>query len=160
MEGAPLRSVDGLAPVEKRLPGLDPEAQRALALVSLAGRPRAEAAGELGVSEAELSRLLAAGRKALRRTIAPLPSGGWCERAERLISDRIDGALAPQSRARLDAHLRACERCATHERKLAEAHGLLLEARAPTSPPSLAVLLALAVLVIAVIAVTAGLHHP
>ncbi|HEY1597177.1 MAG TPA: zf-HC2 domain-containing protein, partial [Thermoleophilaceae bacterium] len=53
--------------------------------------------------------------------------GGWCERAERLISDRLDGALTPAGRARLDAHMGGCERCATHERKLIQAHDLLVE---------------------------------
>ena len=42
---------------------------------------------------------LARARKALRRTLAALPGSGWCERAERLISDRIDGALADARRA-------------------------------------------------------------
>jgi hypothetical protein len=138
MEGTPLRSVPArlpgpanpvhaLAQVEAALPGLEAGAQRALALVDLGATPRVEAAAELGVSDTELSRLLAAARKALRRTLAALPSGGWCERAERLISDRLDGALGPAGQARLDAHMGSCERCATHERKLIQAHDLLVE---------------------------------
>src|SRR5213082_254317 len=91
-------------------------------------RPRAQAAGELGVSEPELSRLLAVARKALRRTVAQLPAGGWCERAERLISDRLDGTLAPAGEARLDSHLLGCERCAIHEQRLVQAHDRLVEA--------------------------------
>jgi len=139
MEGTPLRSVPAslpgpvntvhaLAQVERALPDLVPDARRALALVGLGSRPRAEAAGELGVSEPELSRLLAAARKALRRTVAQLPAGGWCERAERLISDRLDGALAAAGEARLDSHLLGCERCATHEQRLVQAHDRLVEA--------------------------------
>ena len=146
MEGRPLRSVPAslpgpvnpvhaLAQVERALPDLVPEARRALALVGLGLRPRAEAAGELGVSEPELSRLLAAARKALRRTVAQLPAGGWCERAERLISDRMDGALAPAGEARLDSHLLGCERCATHEQRLVQAHDLLVEAYLETHAP-------------------------
>jgi hypothetical protein len=138
MEGMPLRPlparipcsvnpVYALAQVEATLPGLQPETQRALALVDLGAGRRTQAASELGVAEAELSRLLASGRKALRRTLAPLPSGGWCERAERLISDRLDGALSPAGQARLEAHMSGCERCATHERTLIHAHDLLVE---------------------------------
>jgi len=146
MEGTPLRSVPAslpgpvntvhaLAQVERALPDLVPDARRALALVGLGSRPRAEAAGELGVSEPELSRLLAAARKALRRTVAQLPAGGWCERAERLISDRLDGALAAAGEARLDSHLLGCERCATHEQRLVQAHDLLVEAYLDAHPP-------------------------
>ena len=146
MEGTPLRSVPAslpgpvntvhaLAQVERALPDLVPEARRALALVGLGLRPRAEAAGELGVSAPELSRLLAVARKALRRTVAQLPAGGWCERAERLISDRMDGTLAPAGEARLDSHLLGCERCAIHEQRLVQAHDLLVEAYLETHPP-------------------------
>lgn len=131
----PLHAV---AQVERTLPGLAPAMQRALALVDLGEQSRAEAAEELGVSEPELARLLASGRKALRRTVAELPAGGWCERAERLISDRMDGVLTPAGEARLEAHLRGCERCATHEQRLVQAHDLLvvacLEAH-PATPP-------------------------
>lgn len=138
MEGTPLRSVPvrapgpvnpvhALAQVAGTLPDLAVPAQRALALVDLGSVARSEAAEELGVTEAELSQLLTAGRKSLRRTLEALPSGGWCERAERLISDRLDGALPPSGRRRLEAHMTGCERCATHERKLVQAHDLLVE---------------------------------
>jgi hypothetical protein len=151
MEATPLRSVPArlpepvnpmhaLAQVQRMLPDLAPEARRALALVDLGARPRAEAAAELGLSQAELSRLLAAARKALRRTLAPLPAGGWCERAEILLSDRLDGVLTRSGEARLDAHLGACERCASHELRLAQAHDLLvssyLEAHRPAPAPA------------------------
>ncbi len=133
-----MNSVHALAQVEATLPDLPSHAQRALALVDLGGRPRREVATELGVPEAELSKLLAAGRKALRRTLEALPSGGWCERAERLVSDRLDGALAPSGEARLAAHMGTCERCAAHERKLIQAHDLLVESylaeHAPAAP--------------------------
>jgi Putative zinc-finger len=138
MEGTPLRSVparppgpvepaEALAHVERRLPELAPAAREALAIVDLVGRPRADAAEELGVDPAALSDALVAARKALRRTLEPLPAGGWCERAERLISDRLDGVLTPSGAARLDAHLRGCDRCITHERRLIQAHDQLVE---------------------------------
>jgi Putative zinc-finger len=192
MEGTPLRSVPArlpgpvdpehaLAVVERVLPELRPEAQRALALVELVERPRAEV-GDVGP-------LLAEGRKALRRTVAQLPADGWCERAERLISDRLDGALSPAGEARLEAHLRGCERCEAHERGLAQAHDRLVIAYldayppAPSAAPPLAelrvvepitgdrarawhaafvvgILLAVAVVVLALLAVTGAVHAP
>ena len=105
MEGTPLRSVpvrplhpvepaDAIAHVAERLPDLGARERDALALVDLAGRSRVDAARELALEPAILAEALASGRKALRRTLEPLPAGGWCERAERLISDRLDGALA------------------------------------------------------------------
>ena len=51
---------------------------------------------------------------------------GWCERAERLISDRIDGALAERDAPRLEVHLRNCPRCVEHERRLVQATDALV----------------------------------
>lgn len=137
MERAPLRAVPrrpagpvdpqlATAAVERALPRLDGRAAQAFALVALSGRNRAEAAARLGVGQAELAADLAAGRKALRRSVAPLAGSGWCERAETLISDRLDGALDETGAARLDAHLRNCERCVEHERRLVQATDALL----------------------------------
>jgi hypothetical protein len=110
---------------------------RALALVALAGRPRSEAAGELGIGPGELAEALASGRKALRRSLQPLTASGWCERAERLISDRLDGELEEPGAPRLDVHLRNCPRCVEHERRLVQATDLLTAEAAGSAPPSL-----------------------
>jgi Putative zinc-finger len=145
MEGTSLRSLparppgaidqaDALAHVIRRLPELDAPAAEALALVTLVGRSRAEASSDLEIEPAELGQALARARKALRRTLEPLPASGWCERAELLISDRIDGELTPRGSARLDAHLRSCERCVTHERRLIQAHDDLVYALASPAP--------------------------
>jgi anti-sigma factor RsiW len=80
----------------------------------------------LGIAEEELADSLARARKELRRTLAPLPGTGWCERSERLISDRIDGPLAERDEARLDVHLRNCPRCVEHERRLVQATDALV----------------------------------
>jgi hypothetical protein len=147
MEGTPLRSLPGrpagpvdpaqaLEHVAERLPALGSRAQRALALVELAGTPREHAAKELGIEPAAFSAALAAGRKALRRTLVALPADGWCERAERLISDRLDGDLTSSGAARVDAHLRACDRCVTHEHTLAQAQALLVESFMDAFPAS------------------------
>jgi hypothetical protein len=108
------------------LPGLDPVAARALALVVLAERPRAEVAMSLDVSAEELGRQLTAARKELRQTVVTLGGSGWCERAEGLISDRIDGVLAGTDVRRLDVHLRNCGRCVEHERRLVQATDALV----------------------------------
>jgi anti-sigma factor RsiW len=139
MERAPLRPVPrrpagpvdpqvAVAAVEAALPRLDAGAAKALALVALSGRNRAEAAARLGVGPEQVAADLATGRKALRRSVAPLAGSGWCERAERLISDRLDGALDDTGGARLDVHLRNCERCVEHERRLVQATDALLAA--------------------------------
>jgi hypothetical protein len=142
MEHAPLRPVPArpagpvdpaaaIREVTSALPALEPLEVRALALVALADRPRPEVAGVLGVEEGELGGLLAAARKELRQTIAPLSGAGWCERAEGLISDRLDGVLREPDARRLDVHLRNCPRCVEHERRLVQATDALLAGVAP-----------------------------
>jgi hypothetical protein len=137
MEHAPLRPVPARPPgpvdpataiheVGSWLPGLDPVAARALALVVLAEQPRAEVAVSLDVSPEELGRQLAAARKELRQTVVTLGGSGWCERAEGLISDRLDGVLAGTDVRRLDVHLRNCGRCVEHERRLVQATDALV----------------------------------
>jgi hypothetical protein len=137
MEHAPLRPVPArpagpvdpaaaLREVAAWLPELPPLAARALALVVLAEHPRTAVAVSLGVSEAELGELLAGARKELRQTVAGLGGSGWCERAEALISDRLDGVLAEGDVRRLDVHLRNCERCVEHERRLVQATDALV----------------------------------
>jgi hypothetical protein len=137
MEHAPLRPVPArpAGPVDPAaalrevggwLPTLSPLAARALALVVLCERPRAWVADSLGVSEGELGELLAEARKELRQTIVVLGGSGWCERAERLISDRLDAALTDRDVRRLDVHLRNCARCVEHERRLVQATDALV----------------------------------
>ena len=78
----------------------------------------------------------------------PLPGSGWCERAERLVSDRLDDCL--EDSRLLDAHLANCERCVEHERRLVQAQdalvasfvssaGLAQPAPSPEPPPALKV---------------------
>ena len=148
MEHAPLRPVPArpAGPIDPAtatravvewLPALAPEAARALALVALSEQARAEAAESLGVSEAELGDLLAGARKELRQTVASLGGRGWCERAEGLISDRLDGVLAGKADVRrLDVHLRNCARCVEHERRLVQATDALVGALGGPSVPS------------------------
>jgi hypothetical protein len=137
MEHAPLRPVPArpagpidpataVREVEAWLPTLAPETALALALVVLAERPRAEVAELLALPEPEVGSLLAAARKELRQTMVVLGGSGWCERAEGLISDRLDGTLADREARRLDVHLRNCTRCVEHERRLVQATDALI----------------------------------
>jgi hypothetical protein len=137
MEGAQLRPVPARPPgpvdpgeaarhVREVLPALPETAARALGLAALAGQSREDIAGQLEVATEDLGDLLARGRKALRRSMFPLPGSGWCERAERLISDRMDGELHAPGPARLEVHLRNCVRCVEHERRLAQATDALV----------------------------------
>jgi hypothetical protein len=124
--------------VATALPALGGRERTALALVALTGTARPAVAERLGIGEAELSVSLARARKELRKTVAALPGSGWCERAEGLISDRIDGALAERDEARLDVHLRNCPRCVEHERRLVQATDALVAGVAPApSAPAL-----------------------
>ena len=136
---------DALGHVTQELPGLDPAASAAFALVALVGRPRPElpdapdADAAAGLSPEELAEALARARKALRRKLHPLPGSGWCERAERLISDRFDDALEDPGPARLEVHLANCDRCVEHERRLGHAQDALVagfEKAHPAEPPA------------------------
>jgi putative zinc finger protein len=124
---------DAVRHVARHVPAADERDRLALALVALAGHGRAEVARRLGVADPELSAALARARKELRRTVQPLPGSGWCERAELLISDRLDGPLPERDERRLAPHLRNCPRCVEHERRLVQATDALI-ARLPTAP--------------------------
>ena len=150
MERAPLRPVPArpagpvdpaaaIREVARALPALTPLEARAFALVALADRPRPQVAGVLGIEEQELGELLAVARKELRQTITPLAGSGWCERAEGLISDRLDGAPPERDARRLDVHLRNCPRCVEHERRLVQATDALLAGVARAPRPGVAV---------------------
>ena len=63
-----------------------------------------------------------------------------CEKAELLLSARLDGALSPREAARLEAHLARCPRCQAAARELEtlhqEAAGLAQAVPPPGPPPS------------------------
>ena len=108
------------------VPSLAEPDRTALALVALAGRPRGQVALRLDLNGPELAERLTRARKQLRRTVAALGGSGWCEHAERMISDRLDSELADGEEMRLDIHLRNCPRCVEHERRLVQATDALL----------------------------------
>ena len=117
----PVDPAEALAFVASALPALDASAQNAFALVVLGGKPRSSVP-ELSAEEVSIA--LARSRKQVRRAACQLSGSGWCERAERLISDRLDDCL-DDSRL-LDVHLENCERCVEHERRLVTAQNALV----------------------------------
>ena len=131
----PVEPAEAARHVALALPGLDEDARRALALVEIAGRSRSDAAVELELGSEAVAEALARARKALRRSVFPLAATGWCERAERLLSDRLDDALEPPGESRLAVHLRHCGRCVEHERRLAHAREALVRDYVETHQP-------------------------
>jgi len=119
----PVDPAEAHAFVAASLPAVDAAAVSAFSLVVFAGLPRTEVPG---LSPEEVSLALTRARKEVRRAAWPLPGSGWCERAERLISDRLDDALG-DSRL-LDVHLANCERCVEHERRVVQAQDGLVAA--------------------------------
>ena len=132
----PVNPADALAHVLHALPDLGEDAARALSLIEIAGRTRDKAVEEMEIPAGILGDLLYAARKSLRRSVFPLSASGWCERAEHLLSDRIDGVLTPPGPARLDVHLRNCERCVEHERRLSQAREKLVREFIDAHPES------------------------
>ena len=134
----PVDPAEALAHVATTLPALDEDAAQALALVELVGRSRPQLAVETGMTPGQAAEALARARKALRRASVPLPGSGWCERAEALLSDELDGELVDPGPRRLAAHLANCDRCVEHERRLWQALDQLVAgfdaARAPVAP--------------------------
>ncbi|MFL5846569.1 MAG: zf-HC2 domain-containing protein [Solirubrobacteraceae bacterium] len=121
------------------LPDLPAIERRVLALLELADADRASAAVETGLDDTALRFAAKRARKALRRDTAPLAAGARCERAELLLSDRLDAPLARQERKWLEIHLARCPRCEQHETLLATARADLLAtflAEPPALPPA------------------------
>jgi len=141
----PVDPAEALSYVAATLPALGADARSAFSLVVLGGEARSSVPG---LSPEEVSIALARARKEVRRAAYPLPGSGWCERAERLVSDRLDDCL--DDTRLLDAHLANCERCVEHERRLVQAQdalvasfvssaGLPQPAPSPEPPPELTV---------------------
>ena len=125
----PVDPAEARAFVEASLPSVDEASASAFSLVVFGGLPRSSVPG---LSPAEVSIALARARKEVRRAAWPLPGSGWCERAERLISDRLDDCL-DDSRL-LDAHLANCERCVEHERRVVQAQDGLVASFVAAQP--------------------------
>lgn len=125
----PVDPAEARAFVAAALPSVDEAAVLAFSSVVFAGLPRSEVPG---LSPEEVSAALTRARKEVRRAAWPLPGSGWCERAERLVSDRLDDCLG-DSRL-LEAHLANCERCVEHERRVVQEQDALVAAFSATQP--------------------------
>lgn len=129
LEVVPGGAVASREPAERyvftALPDAAVTARTAVALVELLELNRERAAAAAPLDPEALAAALTAGRKALRRARRPLPSDGRCERAERWLSDRLDGALAATDATLLAVHLDRCPRCVEHDRVLEQARSAL-----------------------------------
>jgi anti-sigma factor RsiW len=88
---------------------------------------------DVGIDEEALRSAAARARKALRRSAAPLAGGARCERAERFVSDRLDGEAF--DRRWLDIHLARCPRCEKHVAALDRARAELRASFGDAPPP-------------------------
>lgn len=118
------------------LPELGAVERRVLALLELTEAGRAAAAADTGLDETALRFAAKRARKALRRGSAPLSAGARCERAELLLSDRLDAPLARQERKWLEIHQARCPRCAEHATRLATAREELRASFVAEPPPA------------------------
>jgi hypothetical protein len=125
----PVDPAEARAFVAASLPSVDEASVSAFSFVVLAGMPRSAVPG---LSPDEVSLALTRARKEVRRAAWPLPGSGWCERAERLISDRLDDCL--DDPRLLDAHLANCERCVEHERRVVQAQDGLVASFVSAQP--------------------------
>lgn len=118
------------------LPELPAVERRVLALLELTDAGRAAAAADTGLDDTALRFAAKRARKALRRGSAPLSAGARCERAELLVSDRLDAPLARQERKWLEIHQARCPRCTEHATLLATAREDLRASFTAEPPPA------------------------
>lgn len=118
------------------LPELGAVERRVLALLELTDAGRAAAAADTGLDDTALRFAAKRARKDLRRGSAPLAAGARCERAELLLSDRLDAPLARQERKWLEIHQARCPRCAEHATLLATARDELRASFVAEPPPA------------------------
>lgn len=73
----------------------------------------------------------------LHQGAAAIPAAGAHAAAQALFSDRLEGELSPEARARLEAHLSTCAPCAEAYQRFARAVGLVREEPRPRAPTGL-----------------------
>jgi anti-sigma factor RsiW len=59
-----------------------------------------------------------------------VPGGISCREVVEIVSDYLEGALAPEERARLETHLAACEPCRTYIEQIRATRRLVAAAEA------------------------------
>ena len=125
-----------VALLEALLAALPQRARVAIDLRFREGLTYSEIAETLELSPEKLAPLIARGTRKLRRKLVPFlrrgvkpgeakPPGPECEALEPLLAGLLDGELGAPEKARVEAHLRGCARCAEIRDDLAKLGGLL-----------------------------------
>jgi anti-sigma factor RsiW len=68
------------------------------------------------------------------------PGGIGCQEVVEIVTDYLEGALAPDARARLEAHLQVCEGCAVYVEQMRATVRLASVARLEQRPDAAALL--------------------
>jgi RNA polymerase sigma-70 factor (ECF subfamily) len=98
--------------VLRALQYLTPNQRSALVMREFEGRPYAEIAEIMGVSQGALETLMFRARRSLADA---LEDGLSCAEAERAVSRRLDGRLSRREARRLKKHVRECQVCNAFE---------------------------------------------
>jgi RNA polymerase sigma factor (sigma-70 family) len=110
----PERSEPSVTDVLRALQSLTPNQRSALVMREFEGRPYAEIAEIMGVTQTALETLIFRARRALAEA---LEDGLTCAEAELAVSQRLDGRLSRRDARRLRAHMRECRLCMSFERR-------------------------------------------
>jgi RNA polymerase sigma factor (sigma-70 family) len=104
----PERAEPSVHDVLRALQHLTPNQRSALVMREFEGRPYAEIAEIMGVSQAALETLMFRARRSLAEV---LEDGLTCTEAELAVSRRLDGRLSRREARRLKKHVRECAVC-------------------------------------------------
>jgi anti-sigma factor RsiW len=63
-------------------------------------------------------------------TFPIVPGGISCREVVEIVTDYLDGALSPEDRARMEAHLEACPPCVTYDEQIRTTRRLAAAAEA------------------------------
>ena len=102
------RSEPSVRDVLRGLQTLPPNQRSALVMREFEGRPYAEIAEIMGVTQTALETLIFRARRSLAEA---LEDGLTCAEAELAVSRRLDGRLSRREARRLKAHMRECQVC-------------------------------------------------
>jgi RNA polymerase sigma-70 factor, ECF subfamily len=118
----PERTEPSVSDVLRALQQLSPNQRSALVMREFEGRPYAEIAEVMGVSQGALETLVFRARRSLAEA---LEDGLTCAEAELAVSLRLDGRLSRREARRLKAHMRECRVCIGFERRQKHQRSLL-----------------------------------
>jgi RNA polymerase sigma-70 factor, ECF subfamily len=110
----PERGEPSVTDVLRGLQVLTPNQRSALVMREFEGRPYAEIAEIMGISQTALETLIFRARRTLAEA---LEDGLTCAEAELAVSRRLDGRLSRRDARRLKAHMRECRLCMGFEQR-------------------------------------------